>query len=368
MTQINFADNENTTIIPLNTLAKPARLVGLDVANAYVKLTTGEGTEVYPNTTKLLSAEDKRVLESEGNHAEKVYTYTDDNGISNMYKIGLTELGVTSSFGKSDDRYRSEQFKKEFVLALAKIAQKNDVFVVVTGLPSEDYVEESNKAALKEFANRTYSVLVDGVAVNFSISHVFVELQPRGTYLSSVYDIENGQLALKNKELTDVKYVAVVDVGWGTTDVALMTRNGQLTGKFGFAYGMSDAYQLLKDNLISDFKSLKKIPLIEIEAEIREHGELYAGGKLIDKERIVKELDKAFNATAIQIMSNIKNAISLDDLNVCIFTGGGVVALREQLRDKISGEYKKLIANNPQTSNSKGYFIRGLLIKQSGGF
>ena len=92
------------------------------------------------------------------------------------------------------------------------------------------------------------------------------------------------------------------------------------------------------------------------------------GGKLIDKERIVKELDKAFNATAIQIMSNIKNAISLDDLNVCIFTGGGVVALREQLRDKISGEYKKLIANNPQTSNSKGYFIRGLLIKQSGGF
>lgn len=366
---VNFQNKgvtANPISAPYNVKSEGPRIIGLDIANSYVKMTSESGTITYPNTTKLLSEQQKKLIESEGRGGD-VFTYVEDSGIQNHYQIGLTDKDVISSSSTSKDRYRSEQFRREFILALARIAQNGEVFAVVTGLPSSDYLDETNKLALKELAGRTYMVLVNGNPISFTISHVFVELQPRGTYLSASYQIINGQVFVKNEELATAKYVGVVDIGWGTTDFALLTEDGFIHEKVGISHAMSNAYELLKENLLEEYSALRDVPLIELEAEIRKKGTIWAGEGNIPKDVIERELTRAFAATANDIISKLKNAVNLDQLNIAVFTGGGVIALREHLRGKIDGTSRKVMVSNAQEANSEGYYIRGVLVKQQGG-
>src|SRR5690606_37347940 len=90
----------------------------------------------------------------------------------------------------------------------------------------------------------THTVYVNGTPRTFEIVDVKVLLQPLGTLTHLLID-EHGDIRKEGLGLTRAdKRSVIVDIGWGTTDVALM-QGSNLVDYFGVDTAMQDAYELI---------------------------------------------------------------------------------------------------------------------------
>jgi hypothetical protein len=350
------------------------RFVGLDVANSYVKIeTTDQETVVYANTVKYLNESDKRLFMKEMDRKkleeletdEIVFTYENKS-----YLIGTTDRDSIQGLDKNLNRHAGDSYKRSFLLSLARIANNGDNFVICTGVPSSYYNDNEVEESLQELVGN-YSIDRNDIPVTFRVSFVHVELEPRGTYLSTIYKLENEKIYVKSNEIKDAKYTGVLDLGFGTSDLALFMKDSH--GRVRLAKqpetlktALSDAYQNLKENLKNKYKSISGMPIIELESELRRTGIIQPAGAPIPREILDKEVTEAFGMVAQNIISELKSAEQTDGLNYLIFTGGGMLALQPYLKNRIEGPYQKIMIKGAQTANAKGYLIKLYMLDKSG--
>ena len=348
------------------------RLLGLDCANSYVKMSGDFGELVYPNTVKTLNAKEKKLYIRETgvkklehkDTDEIIFTYEDRD-----YLIGTADRDSVESLDRDFDRHSKDNYKRNFILAVSRIANNGDNFIVCTGVPSFQFTDDEVVDSFKRL-HGTYTVKRDGVDVTFKISYVYVELEPRGTYLSTVYELEDHKVFVKNKDILESKYVGILDSGYGTTDYAGFVKDSRghvkLENVESVKFAMSDAYAKLKANLFVDYQTIDKMPLIEIEKELRVEKMLQPSGVVIPKEDLDAEVKKAFEETAENILKDLKSKVDTDSLNYLIYTGGGMVTLKDYFKEGLDGNFITASVKEPQIANARGYLIRLYILNKVG--
>ena len=103
--------------------------VGLDLANGFIKVAHSDGKRlVYENRLTQLTGLEFNALDS-GDDAT-IYEVMGE-------KYQLSETGISSG-GRNSDRYLTDQYLIECLIALAQVVTERDV-VLCLGLPCRDY-------------------------------------------------------------------------------------------------------------------------------------------------------------------------------------------------------------------------------------
>ena len=348
------------------------RFLGLDCANSYVKMVGDFGSMVYPNTIKDLDARQKEIFMMEAEHKQYHNLKTDKIVFTfegSDYIIGTARKDSIESLDKDFDRHSKDNFRKNFILAVARVAKNGDNFVICSGLPSDSFMVKKNRDSFARL-HGTYTIERSGVPVTFKISYIHVELEPRGTYLNTIYQLEGDKITAKNLEIKNAKYVGILDVGYGTTDYAEFIKgsDGMVTlgDTKGINIAMSDGYTKLRANLSKDYPTIMKKPLIEIENDLRIEGMIQPSGAVIPKEVLDVEVKKAFEDVAETIIKELKTQIQTDTLNYLIFTGGAMVTLKNYFKNGLEGNYTAVSIKDAQISNAKGYLLRIYMLEKTG--
>jgi plasmid segregation protein ParM len=326
------------------------RVVGIDVANSTIKSwTDGDESMSYRNTVKVI------------NDAGLVYSFKTDYQMfvfnKEVYEVG--DIAVMGSGGRGKARYNSANFRTEAIIGITKMlgTSNGEKIRVVTGVPSS---LSKNMAVIDEMKRSlvgTYdvkSVIWDKVeTVAFEIVDVIVVPQPLGTIYSYVYDKASG--TLDQKLLT--QRVLVVDIGWGTTDLALL-ESSQVRGTFGFEIGASDyiaGVQEEANNKMPEANifalnaheldlALLQSPIVETPFGQFDLGAIAETHKRRQAENIYKSV--------------MGVGLEYNKLNKIIMTGGGSLLYEKYLRE-LFNDPRLIIQENAVLSNAQGFYLLG---------
>jgi hypothetical protein len=320
------------------------RTIGIEAANSFVKIKSDRGETAYLNTVRLRKDSEEAFLgASKGGPVRLKY-----NGKS--YTVGDYRDYLSSS-GRDGDRYASEQYKLENVLGIAQFIDNGDEVRVVTGLPSKHYSEESRSVVEGQLLGE-HTVHVDGAPRTFTVKEVHVILQPLGT-LTHLLIKDDGTVRQEGLALTKTgKRSVVVDIGWGTTDVAVL-EGSNLLEYFGLDTAMLEAYEGILERL----ELRNEITPFEAEQQLRGGSVIEYGGESYDAEQIRTDVLKS---TARSIISKLKNRISLEPFDAVVFTGGGVAALIENIKEAAIDIPNAVPVREPQMANARGYYAYGI--------
>ena len=215
--QIQTVDGRNGAQTPLSSMDF-TRIIGLDVANSTLKIWTNDLNLKYVNTIRQI------------NDAGLVYSFKTDYQMyvydKQVYEVGV--LSATGSGGRGHARYGSEEFKIEALIGITACLKElpnlagHEVLRIVTGVPSNLAKNQKIINQIKQLllgVHEVKSVTWESVRpITFEIREVIVVPQPLGTMYDYVYDPEADAL---NEKLLDQRAI-VIDIGWGTTDIAFL--------------------------------------------------------------------------------------------------------------------------------------------------
>jgi plasmid segregation protein ParM len=322
------------------------KVIGYEAANSFVKIKSDKGEEAYLNTLRERS-EVEELVYADG-------TFGKSNSDKSRYKVeGRTFTRgdiyeAQSSSSRDSDRYGSEAYKLESLIAIAGHVDNGDEVKLVTGLPVKDYHSKAEDM-LAESLLGTHTVFVDKEPKTFTIEEVRNVLQPLGT-LTFLMLNEDGSPKDGGIKLAKQRKV-VVDIGFGTTDIAIL-EGTTLVDSFGVDVAMLDMYE----RILKKLKLQNDMTPFQIEQALRAGTLLHHGGREFDAAAAYEEARKV---TASTIVSRVKNRISLDKYDASIFTGGGVTALRGELKHLLEDVPNAVPVREPQLANARGYFIYG---------
>ena len=327
-----------------------SRVVGIDVANSTIKSwTDGNQSMVYRNTVKVI------------NDAGLVYSFKTDYQMfvfnKEVYEVG--DISVMGSGGRGKARYNSANFKTEAIIGVTRmLGQCNGEKIrVVTGVPS---ALSKNAAVIEEMKRSLVgvydikSVVWDKVeTVAFEIIDVIVIPQPLGTIYNYVHDNETGELDQKLL----AQRVLVVDIGWGTTDLAIL-ESSQVRGTFGFEVGASDFIAGVQEETNNKMPEANIFALNAHELDLA-----------LLKSPIVETPFGSFDLAAIaethkkrQAENIYKNVMGVgleyNKFNKIIITGGGALLYEKYLRE-LFNDPRLIIQSDAVTSNVRGFYLLG---------
>jgi hypothetical protein len=231
-----------------------------------------------------------------------------------------------------------------------------DVGYVVSGLPVSHYSKYKNDIT-NLFLSNGYKIHNYDIEVNHQnlvgsikiIGGKFVP-QPFGVLLDSILDSEG---EISNKELAN-KVVAVIDIGFGTTDVYVsdsLTPLDKLS--FSLPTAMNSSYKLISNKLEERFGVTLQLHSVEQIARI---GEFRNKGKIYS----IKELtDWSYKNVAHQIIDEIINkwGNSIHEIDEILLAGGGGIALSRWIKP----EFPNInLVENAQWSVVNGYHKWGV--------
>lgn len=324
------------------------RVIGFENPNSFVKIcsdpnTLDYGKKVYPNTLS------KPPRQSMFNNSKKIYEV---NG--NPYIVGKTRFYETSS-SKGIQRYQSENFYVEGVIALAQVAEDGDEIIAVTGLPAKHYTEEI-KQIVRNVFEKEHTVYENGKPKKFAVSKCIVLLQPMGTYINLLKDL-HGNTRFEASRLIS-KNVLVFDIGWGSSDYAVIRENDLY--EWGEAdFSMFDLYDEIRVKLQVKYPdkpiATGKIELFDLEQQIRENNYYEYSNESYYVGDIKQDI---FSKYAGKIMTSLGQKVDLLEFDQVLFCGGGVQALKPYLKNHLVNR-NSLPVLNAQTSNVEGFYIFG---------
>lgn len=318
------------------------KVIGIEAANSFVKSKSAKGEIVYLNTVREHSNKEETLLQVA--KSSDMFKYD-----GRSYTVGSVNDYLSSS-ARDEDKYRSSQYKLENLLGIAHHVENGDELLVVTGVPSAHYSDDIAKQVREQLLG-THTVYVNKEPRTFEIKKVNVMLQPIGTIMSVLLkedgEYRNGALDMISTGRTSV----VVDIGWGTTDVAIMD-GADLTDYFGLGTSMLDAYE----GILDAFDLRSKMTPFKAEAQLRAGDNLSYGG--IDYNAADKQVE-IFERTAQTIVSKLKNRLQLETYDNVIFTGGGVTALLDHLTEAALDIPNAIKIKDPQLANTRGYYALG---------
>lgn len=325
------------------------KAVGMEVANSFVKVKSYKGEGVYLNTIKEHFEDEEQAFFgslSDGTR-KKRFKYQ-----GRLWSIGETRGGVSSS-GRDSDRYATDSYKAQAMIALAQFVESGDELKVVTGLPANHYRKQNAEHLVEEALRGEHVVTVDGNPVKFNVRQVVPVLQPMGTLYYLMLN-DDGTPRPDARRLRDA-YKAIVDIGFGSTDVAILD-GAELVEYFVVNVSMVNAYE----RILRTVKLQNELTPLEAEQQLREQDALSFGGRTYDVEEIKRN---AFKTTASEIIAGVKNRVSLERMDATIFTGGGVKALYSGLRDQLENVPNAVPVKDPQPANARGFWLYGMYKK-----
>ena len=326
------------------------RVVGIDVANSTIKSwTDGDVHQVYRNTIKVI------------NDAGLVYSFKTDYQMfvfnKEVYEVG--DISVMGSGGRGSARYNSANFKTEAIIGISKLLGECDgvKIRVVTGVPSS---LSKNTAVVEEMKRNlvgTYdvkSVVWDQVrTVAFEVVDVIVVPQPLGTIYNYVTNKQTGEL--DQKLLT--QRVLVVDIGWGTTDLALL-ESAQVRGTFGFEIGCSDYIAGVQEETNNKMPEANIFALNahELDLAMLQSTNVETPFGVFDLAAIA---DKHRKIQAENIYKHVMGVgLEYNKLNKIIITGGGALQYQKYLRE-LFNDPRLVIQDDAVLSNVHGFYLLG---------
>lgn len=324
------------------------RTVGIEAANSFVKSKSDKGEVTYLNTVRQRTETEELVFAGSdvfGRSGGERYKYD-----GRTYTVGDFTDFISSS-GRDEDRYSRDQFRLENVLGIAQHVENGDEVRVVTGLPAKHYSDSSRNTIVNGLTG-THTVFVDGSPRTFEVKDVQVILQPLGT-LTHLLIRDDGSPRSEGIELTKTgKKSLVVDIGWGTTDVAIMEASS-LMDYFGIDTAMLEAFE----SILVKLGLRNEITPFELEHQLRDGSVVSYGGRKYPAADII---ELVMQDTAASIVSKIKNRISLEPFDAVIFTGGGVAALHDYLKAAVIDIPNAIPVKDPQMANARGYYAYGV--------
>lgn len=326
------------------------RIVGIDVANSTIKSWTDGGVnQVYRNTVKAI------------NDAGLVYSFKTDYHMfvfnKEVYEVG--DISVMGSGGRGKARYNSASFKTEAIIGIAKILGKanGEKVRVVTGVPSSlskntAVVEELKRSLVGVYDIK--SVIWDKVeTVAFEIVDVIVVPQPLGTIYNYVFDKATGEL---NKSLLTQR-VLVVDIGWGTTDLAVL-ESSQVRGTFGFEIGTCDYIAGVQEDVNTKLPEANIYSLNAHELDLAMLNSMNVETPF-GKFELSSFAEKHKKIQAENIYKSVMGlGFEYNKFNKIIITGGGALLYEKHLR-ALFNDPRLVIQEDAVLSNVHGFYLLG---------
>lgn len=227
---------------------------------------------------------------------------------------------------------------------------------VVSGLPVSHYASfksEITKLFLGEAGTKDhdYSVLSNNIRLEGGtriLDGRFIP-QPFGVLIDATCD---GTGAIVNKQFAS-KTVAVVDIGFGTTDVYVcsgLSPVERLT--FSTQTAMNHAYRLISSKIEESFNVT--LPLYAIE-KIVKTSEFSKNGRTFNMATVIQW---AFQSTAEQLVSEVLNKWkTLYEIDHILLAGGGALALGDFILPEFENS---MLADNSQWAVVNGYWKWGM--------
>lgn len=326
------------------------RVVGIDVANSSIKIRTDGGVHnEYRNTVKKI------------NDAGLVYSFKTDYQMyvleKEVYEVGdITALG---SGGRGKARYSSNAFRTEALIGITTVMQPGvkEKIRVVTGLPSAlskdaAIAEEIKKSLIGEHSIK--SVKWDLVEdIDFEIVDVVVVPQPLGTLYNFVYDEKTKQ---PNQSLLEQRAL-VVDVGWGTTDLAVL-ESSRVRGTFGFEIGVSDYIADLQEDANRKYPeaSIYALNAHQLDKELLQSTLIQTP---FGKFELAQLAEKHKENQAKRIYESVMSlGLEFSKLYRIILTGGGSLQYEKYLR-QFFNDPRVIVQQDATTANATGFFLLG---------
>lgn len=313
--------------------------VGLEVANGFIKVVSGDTEKVYPNRLKQLNGLEFNILGDLG----VIYEF-------NGRKYILDEKGISSG-GRSSNRYLTEDYLLEMLIAISQVITERDIALTI-GVPCRDF---ENKKLKDEIVTRIKGRHIINIIKNDEVEEFVINIkqlnivcEPLGTLCDFVF---NQKLQIVN-DRNKFNYV-IIDIGYSTTDI-LATNGLQVDKLYGDDFGCMDIvnefvrqmnvkfqgtdYHFTHDDISSDISPI-----------INKYGKKFI---------FEHELNEIKRIKAIEIDAVIRRSgINLAHYDRIIYTGGGALALEDhiQLRDNA------IIYPNAQIANARGFYKFSLI-------
>lgn len=334
------------------------KIIAFESANSFVKIYHDGKHVVYPNTISRAGKErfDKIVSKRDNT---TVYTINGEN-----FTAGNT-LGYISSSSASIERYASEHYYRESIIAISHFVNDGDTVIVATGIPADHYKNKEKATKLiKDALKGEHTIGINGKEITFTIKDVLVTMQGLATFFYTVID-EWGNVDEEMVERYDGTETLIVDLGWGSSDVAVI-RGNSLVDYQTLTTSMKTAYERilehLQTNAAKEGKKLAtaRIQLLELERQLRQSDVFKYSNEQYDASNIKRSV---FKETTDDIITEINNYRPMEQFTTVIFTGGGTKALLPELEPRLADpKTNKLqenifIMNETQISNVKGYYV-----------
>ena len=201
--------------------------IGLEVANGYIKVVSDDSEAVYPNRLKMLTGSEFSLTGTIGT----IYEF-------NNKKYILDEKG-DSSGGRSADRYLSDDYLLETLVAISQVIKERNVALTI-GVPCRDFEIKGLKEKITNHLKGRHVLYVSNNIEEekeeyvINIEDVYVVVEPLGTLCEFVFD-EKLQI-VNNRD--NFSYV-IIDIGYSTTDI-LATNGLRIDKIFGDDIGCMD--------------------------------------------------------------------------------------------------------------------------------
>lgn len=310
------------------------QFIGLEVANGFIKVVTSEKELVYPNRLKQLTGSEFSIIGGLGT----VYEFKGKKYI-------LDPSGVSSG-GRSSNRYLSDEYLLELLIALSQVIEERNV-VLTIGVPCRDFLNDSlrSKMIIKLVGQHKINVIKNDILkqMEINIQNVHVVVEPLGTLCDFVFDKELQIVNSRNA----YNYV-VVDIGYSTTDI-LATKGLQVEKLAGDDIGCMD----IVNNFVREINNSVKGTDYHftyndisdnISPLIRKYEQTFDFSSELQqvKENFVVELENTIR----------RSGINLAHYDRIIYTGGGALALKNQINLRSNA----IIYPNPQIANARGFY------------
>lgn len=329
------------------------RIVGLDVANSTIKIWTDKLNMQYLNTIRQV------------NDAGMVYSFRTDYQMfvvnEKIYEVGLDTAAPGGA--RSISRYGSEQYRTEALIALAMMinsledAEDKEILRVVTGVPSNLAKNQSVIEKIKESLVGTHEIKVvswnDVMPITFEIRDVIVVPQPLGTMYDYVY---NEEFDMLDERLLDQRAI-VVDIGWGTTDLAVL-ESARVRSTFSFDIGTSDFISNLQEDVSTNLPEASIFSLAphELDMKLLQSSTVETPFGAYDLKEYVEKHKKIQAERIYQEIMGL--GLEFNKFFKIILTGGGSLLYEENLK-QLFNDPRIIIQENAIMSNCKGFWLLG---------
>lgn len=342
-------------------------LFALDIGNRQVKIKSEKTLKVLPAYFVESSKYGDRMTMNlrGGKRQTSDYVSNKDDAFTYVWgkDLDVDIVKPTDSIGFTN-RYESREFKLLVDFALAELARDYPhasesmlEVVVVTGVPTGDYMQNEILFALSKAIKGDHSVVVDDLSLNIRVKEVFVVPQPMGTVIDAMVDDQGVMQENPIEEAT----VGIADIGGGTLLIDLLRKMNMETNKREqLLEGAYTLYESIKRELNSGGHH---ISVYEIEQMVREGSatnEYYwspNGKTTLDFTQVVmRERIKYTRDTASSIKAVYKE---FDRMQAVLVTGGAANLLVKS--EFASAIPNAVFVNDSETANVRGFYKYGLL-------